>query len=59
VEGGIVHREVYGSKPPLVTEYSLSPYGRTLCSIIEQMWNWGELHLKRSQKVQPPLFVRS
>ena len=43
---GIVHREVYPVVPPKV-EYSLTPYGRTLCPITELMCAWGKKHLKR------------
>jgi DNA-binding HxlR family transcriptional regulator len=44
---GIIQRDVRGSKPPLISEYSLTVYGRTLCDIIAQMWNWGDAHMKR------------
>jgi DNA-binding HxlR family transcriptional regulator len=43
---GIVHRKVYAVVPPKV-EYSLTPYGRTLCPITELMCAWGKKHIKR------------
>ena len=43
---GIVRREVYPEVPPRV-EYSLTPYGRTLCPITELMCAWGKEHIKR------------
>ncbi|WP_085992983.1 winged helix-turn-helix transcriptional regulator [Oceanobacillus senegalensis] len=36
----IVHREVYPVVPPKV-EYSLTPQGKTLMPILEQMYDWG------------------
>jgi DNA-binding HxlR family transcriptional regulator len=42
----IIERTISGKKPPLISTYALTPYGRTLCSIIAQMWDWGEQHLK-------------
>jgi DNA-binding HxlR family transcriptional regulator len=41
ISADIVERTISGKKPPLI-----STYGRTLCSIIAQMWDWGEQHLK-------------
>lgn len=46
---GIIQRDIKGDKPPLVSEYSLTDYGRTLCSIVAQMWDWGKIHLKREK----------
>jgi DNA-binding HxlR family transcriptional regulator len=46
---GIVQREVHGSKPPVVSEYSMTPYGRTLCDIIAQMWEWGKNHMNNKK----------
>ncbi len=37
---GIVHREVYAQVPPKV-EYSLTPVGRSLEPILDQMCAWG------------------
>jgi DNA-binding HxlR family transcriptional regulator len=40
---GLVDRTVYPEVPPRV-EYSLTPFGRTLCPILKQMWKWGVEH---------------
>lgn len=37
---GVVHREVYAQVPPKV-EYSLTPLGRDLEALVEQLANWG------------------
>lgn len=42
-EDGIVHREVYREVPPRV-EYSLTPFGRSLEPILQQLRSWGDLY---------------
>nr|WP_304412398.1 helix-turn-helix domain-containing protein [Hyphomonas sp. L-53-1-40] len=42
-EAGLVHREVYPVVPPKV-EYSLTPKGETLRSILTALKDWGEEH---------------
>lgn len=37
---GLVHREVFAEVPPRV-EYSLTPQGKTLQSLVEMMDDWG------------------
>ena len=43
---GLIHREVYREVPPRV-EYSLTPYGRGLNSILEQLCDWGKRHARK------------
>lgn len=40
----VIKRKAYATVPPTV-EYSLTPYGKTLDSIIKAMHHWGEIHL--------------
>ena len=40
----LIQKVIYGIKPPLKTEYSITDYGKTICPIIKQMWFWGERH---------------
>lgn len=42
----LVRREVYATAPVTV-EYSLTPYGRTLRSVITALYDWGQKHRKR------------
>jgi len=44
---GILSKKITGLKPPLKTEYALTDYGYTLCSVIKDMWDWGETHYKK------------
>lgn len=41
---GVVHREIYREVPPKV-EYSLTPLGESLRSVLEPMLAWGTLYL--------------
>jgi DNA-binding HxlR family transcriptional regulator len=41
---GLIEKQTWGTKPPLHTEYRISPYGKTICPIIKQMWFWAENH---------------
>jgi DNA-binding HxlR family transcriptional regulator len=45
---GLVRREVYKEVPPKV-EYSLTPYGRGLDEILQQLCSWGERHAKKNR----------
>jgi DNA-binding HxlR family transcriptional regulator len=46
---GIVHRHIYAEVPPKV-EYSLTPLGRSLEPILQQMLEWG-LHYRNQRDV--------
>ena len=46
---GLVHREVFPVIPPHV-EYSLTPLGKTLASVIRELKKWGDAHLDRQAK---------
>jgi DNA-binding HxlR family transcriptional regulator len=48
-EDGIIHREVYLQVPPKV-EYSLTPLGESLKSIIDAMHQWGVRHLDEKNR---------
>jgi len=38
---GLVRRKVYGEKPPLRTQYSLTKFGKSLLPVIDIITNWG------------------
>jgi DNA-binding HxlR family transcriptional regulator len=46
---GVVHREVYAQVPPKV-EYSLTPLGRGLESVFDQIYEWGVIYLKARKR---------
>jgi DNA-binding HxlR family transcriptional regulator len=45
---GLIHREVYREVPPKV-EYSLTPYGRGLDPILQQLCHWGKQHARKNR----------
>ena len=47
----LVKRTVYDAVP-VVVEYSMTPYGKTLEKLIEELQAWGILHRKRILKKQ-------
>lgn len=40
-EDHIVNRKVYTEKPPLMVEYTLTDFGKTLLPVLEAITNWG------------------
>ena len=42
---GLVHRQLHASVPPKV-EYSLTPLGRSLSQVVEQLRGWSETHIE-------------
>ena len=49
---GILQKTVTGTKAPLRVEYALTAHGFTLCSVVQQMWEWGEQTLQK-EAVKP------
>lgn len=48
-EANIVDRKSYNQVPPKV-EYSLSRYGETLSSVLDNLCDWGTMHVATLQK---------
>ena len=44
-ESGLINRKVFAEVPPRV-EYSLTEVGRSLKTILDVMWQWGEEYKK-------------
>lgn len=40
-EDGIIQRHAFNTKPPLVVEYSLTKFGKTLIPLITAISDWG------------------
>lgn len=40
-EDGLIKREVYGTKPPVKVEYSLTEFGKTLIPVLDALAKWG------------------
>lgn len=38
---GLVARKVFGEKPPIKVEYSLTDFGKTCIPVLEAITNWG------------------
>jgi DNA-binding HxlR family transcriptional regulator len=50
---GLVQRTVYPSVPPKV-EYSFTEYSRTLCPMLQAIYEWGKLHALRNRDAIEP-----
>jgi len=48
---GLITRRVYASVPPKV-EYTLTPLGRTLISLVEEIRVWAESHIESVLEAQ-------
>jgi DNA-binding HxlR family transcriptional regulator len=46
-QDGLVKRTVYPSVPPKV-EYSFTEYSKTLCPMLQAMYDWGKFHAHRN-----------
>ena len=44
----LVLRKIYAEMPPRV-EYSLTKKGQSLLPVLEDLYNWGETHLKQKK----------
>src|SRR5690349_23541415 len=40
-EDGLINRKVYGTKPPIRVEYSLTEFGKTLIPALNAIAKWG------------------
>ena len=40
-EDGVIKRKVYGVKPPIKVEYSLTEFGKTLVPALDSIAKWG------------------
>ncbi|WP_312393736.1 helix-turn-helix domain-containing protein [Chryseobacterium sp.] len=40
---GLISRKVFGEKPPVKVEYSLTDFGKTCIPVLEAITNWGNL----------------
>lgn len=50
-DDNIVSRTVFTEKPPLVVEYELTDFGRTLLPVLEAITRWGEESPDISKKI--------
>ncbi|MDC8106662.1 helix-turn-helix transcriptional regulator [Chryseobacterium sp. B21-037] len=50
-EDGIISRKVYTEKPPLVVEYALTDFGKTLLPVLNEITRWGDEAIANSKKI--------
>jgi DNA-binding HxlR family transcriptional regulator len=43
---------VYTEKPPLMVEYTLTDFGKTLLPLLKEIAKWGESAVQNSSKVE-------
>ena len=51
-EDNIIDRKVYTEKPPLMVEYTLTDFGKTLLPVLKEIAKWGESAVNTSEKVE-------
>ncbi|MCE3075485.1 winged helix-turn-helix transcriptional regulator [Chryseobacterium gwangjuense] len=51
-EDHIISRKVYTEKPPLIVEYMLTDFGKTLLPVLKEIAKWGENAVLNSEKVE-------
>ncbi len=49
-EDNIIDRKVYTEKPPLMVEYTLTDFGKTLLPVLEAITQWGQKAPANSKK---------
>lgn len=49
-EDGVVSRKVFGDKPPLRVEYSLTDLGKTLIPLLNSIADWGNYAVENTDK---------
>ncbi len=50
-EDHIVNRKVYTAKPPLMVEYTLTDFGKTLLPVLEVITKWGIEAAENSKRI--------
>ncbi|PWN65098.1 transcriptional regulator [Chryseobacterium phosphatilyticum] len=50
-EDGVIDRTVFTEKPPLVVEYELTEFGKTLLPVLEAITQWGKGAPELSKKI--------
>ncbi|WP_042721191.1 helix-turn-helix domain-containing protein [Flavobacterium sp. B17] len=50
-EDGVIERKVYTQKPPLMVEYALTDFGKTLFPVIQAIKKWGIEAAQTSKKI--------
>jgi DNA-binding HxlR family transcriptional regulator len=50
-EDHIIDRKVFTEKPPLMVEYSLTEFGKTLLPLLEEIVKWGNDAVEKSDKI--------
>ncbi|WP_347219985.1 helix-turn-helix domain-containing protein [Chryseobacterium sp.] len=50
-EDNIIDRKVYTEKPPLMVEYTLTDFGKTLLPVLEAITRWGIAAPGNSKKI--------
>ncbi|MGL6126412.1 MarR family transcriptional regulator [Chryseobacterium artocarpi] len=50
-EDNIIDRKVYTEKPPLMVEYTLTDFGKTLLPVLEAITQWGIAAPANSKKI--------
>ena len=49
---GLISRTVYTDKPPLIVEYELTDFGKTLIPVLYAISDWGKLAASKLDKIE-------